>query len=700
MRVAGLFERLGANLASARRSQRTVAVGLTFGFVFTAWLGLSVLKYPTSAPSFWFASSFLVCLLLSLEGRLRVVSAAVCLASVILLARLAGWGWGEAAPLAILTGLESLMAAALMRRLSRTPRLQSMKQAGRILTFVILPTTIASSLVAASLAQLIYHRGFITIGEQWLAGHGVGMMLMFPTLMLLGTPMRKIAPGKTALEKVVWAAVLTFFAVGVFTKLSVVTFILILPLATAMAFRLGPKPTVLVLLVLTTGSAIMAHLYPNPKVWGPVLPMETIIFIGQAYQLGVYLNGLFTGLAINHQARVKLQLERRTAASRKARLRAQRASRAKSEFLATMSHEIRTPLNGVLGFAQVLLRREGLEPQVREQIELIGSSGQALLTVVNDILDFSKVEAGQVVLDPRPSRLAAVARESIAIVRAEADRKGLALNLEVDGPDDVLHTVDDQRLRQILINLLNNAVKFTAEGAVTLRLRITPDAVRFEVTDTGVGIAPEALPRLFQRFSQADGSITRSHGGTGLGLAISKGLVELMDGQIGVTSTFGQGSTFWIDMAPPSAAALNDEAAEAVDEEDVSAHILLVDDHPVNRQLGVTVLNLLGCTVDTAENGEQAVQAMRSGRYDLVLMDVHMPVMDGLDATRAIRALGGPASRTPIITMSADVLPEQVARCEAAGMNDRVAKPLSITDLQACLVRWIGRGADGDVLAA
>jgi CheY-like chemotaxis protein/nitrogen-specific signal transduction histidine kinase len=407
-----------------------------------------------------------------------------------------------------------------------------------------------------------------------------------------------------------------------------------------------------------------------------------------------------TGLAIDYQARMKRLMETKTAIARRARARAIQASRAKTEFLATMSHEIRTPLNGVIGFTQLLLKRPVLEAEVRDQIELIGSSGAALLSVVNDILDFSKVEAGEVTLNPQPVRLAAVAEEALAIVQAEAERKRLELRLKVEGQTDATHLVDGQRLRQVLINLLNNAIKFTAEGRVILTVSSAPHATRFTVTDTGVGIKAEALPRLFQRFSQADSSITRTYGGTGLGLAISKGLVELMGGRMGVESTPGAGSTFWFELSPPLAEAVDQDEADTIEEAGVSAHVLLVDDHPVNRQLGVAVLTLLGCTVDTAADGRDAVDAVTVTAYDLVFMDVHMPVMDGLEATCAIRALAGPASRTPIVTMSADVMPEQVARCVAVGMNDRVSKPLNIEDLHACLVRWIGRDSEGHARAA
>jgi CheY-like chemotaxis protein/anti-sigma regulatory factor (Ser/Thr protein kinase) len=266
------------------------------------------------------------------------------------------------------------------------------------------------------------------------------------------------------------------------------------------------------------------------------------------------------------------------------------------------------------------------------------------------------------------------------------------------------HVCDDHRLGQVLLNLLNNAVKFTDAGGVTLALSVTSqgeqDLVRIAVVDTGPGIAPDAAERLFQRFSQVDSSVSRTHGGTGLGLAICKGLVDLMGGKVGVESTPGQGSTFWLEIPMARAEAIAEPAADQDREQGLSAHILLVDDHPMNRELGVTILSLLGCTADIACDGREAIEAAKTRRYDAILMDVHMPVVDGLAATRAIRALGGPVSMTPIIAMSADVLPEQVARMREAGMVDSVGKPVSIQALNDCLARWIGRDADGEVLAA
>jgi signal transduction histidine kinase/CheY-like chemotaxis protein len=711
MRSGAAPYRLDLRLSSlsAKTRMRLLAVLLVAGFLASSYLGLRIVKYETGAPASWMSSSFLVCAMVMLGGRTRLAAVGACVAGALATALLAHWPLLLGSILTVFTAAESALAAWLLTRLSRTPRLANIKQAAKLLAYVILPTTVVSALAAGVVCQLLFGRGFSTLAMQWFAGHATGMILALPTLLVLATPAQTAPPRRHPVETAILVAILLVFASAPFTPLVSVTFLLILPIATIFAFRLGVKPTVASILVISAISDYYSYTHPMKLPPGMEIAPAVLILISQSYNIAVYLNGLFTGLAINYQARLKDQLERRTAIARQARVQALGASRAKTDFLATMSHEIRTPLNGVIGFTQVLLHGDNLTPPVRQQVELIGSSGQALLTVVNDILDFSKVEAGQVMLNPRPVRVAGICEEVCAIVRGEAHCKDLQVVVEFDGPADAFHALDDQRLKQVLFNLLNNAIKFTVEGAITLHAGWRGETLRVEVRDTGPGIAAEALPHLFDRFSQADSSITRSHGGTGLGLAISKGLIHLMGGRIGVESVLGRGSAFWFELAPPRVAPpASHVAADVADahpgDEDAdgaaSPHILLVDDHPVNRQLGVAVLNLLGCSVDVAENGLEAVDAARTARYDVILMDVHMPVMDGLEATRAIRALGGPAGATPIVSMTADVMSEQVARCMAAGMVDRVSKPIEIANLQACLERWIGRDAKGETLAA
>ena len=374
------------------------------------------------------------------------------------------------------------------------------------------------------------------------------------------------------------------------------------------------------------------------------------------------------------------------------------ASKAKSDFLANMSHELRTPLNSIIGFTHVLVRDNALAPEHRHQLLRIEEAGRGLLTVVNDVLDFSRIETEGVKLAPRPFSPVRLMENLVALAHPQATDKGLSLVVDYPCDRQVLAVGDVDRLRQVLMNLLTNSVKFTARGEVRLALQTRRRDGRvqlvFQVSDTGIGIASDQIDTLFHRFAQADGSISRRFGGTGLGLAISKRLVEAMDGSIEVWSELGHGATFEVRLSLPAAEALPETEAPSAAPLARGAgplpavRVLVAEDVPVNQELVRLMLAPLGCEVVVVGDGEEAVDAAAGGGFDLILMDMQMPVLDGLEATRTIRRLGGEVARTPIVALTANVLPEQIERCRKAGMNDHVAKPFVTEDLQSVVLKW------------
>ena len=374
-------------------------------------------------------------------------------------------------------------------------------------------------------------------------------------------------------------------------------------------------------------------------------------------------------------------LEAELTAARKA---AEAAAEAKTAFLANMSHELRTPITAVLGFTELLERRGGLDEESRRYVERIACGGRALLATVNDVLDFSKLEAGGVTIARAPVRPAVVAAETLALFEVEAGRKGIELVLAEQRPAPAWALGDADRLRQVLLNLLGNAVKFTGQGRVTLSVDYDAAAgeATFAVEDTGPGVPPERMERLFRRFSQADETTERQFGGTGLGLAICKALVEAMDGRIGVESEPGRGSRFWFTIALPPCAAPQDGLAEAAPAEldGRRLRVLVADDNDSNRELVRALLSNLPVEVSDAENGEAAIAAAEAQAFDLILMDLRMPVCDGRRAARAIRAGGGPNAAALIVAFSADG--ETDLRGEDATLFDgRLPKPLRPADL-------------------
>ncbi|MDZ4060603.1 MAG: response regulator [Brevundimonas sp.] len=665
------------------------------------------------AIAIWLSNGILAAALLQLHRRPALAVLTACFA-INLFSNVIR---GDAGMLLWLNALmnmgEAFLCAFLARRVCGAAL--DMRRPKRLLTFVAfsaVPAVVVTTAVGFSLVMGMRGMGLSTAAVfkiyTFVSVELLGLLLVTPVLLLVARAHRFEGMTRArAPEAIGLFLLMLVVTTAVFWQDNLSIAYLTFPPMLLISLRLSPTKTAVALILLAgiTGAATLTghgpvHLTRLTEVAGleGVSPMLRRLGIYNLYLLAMVATILPISTLMTERRRLEARLRARTLAAQEARWAAEDAAAARSRFLAMMSHELRTPLNGVAGFADVLASRPGLDAVAVRQARQIRQSSDGLLMLVEDILDFAR---GDDTLTTEPLDLAAVARETVAPGLAAAEARGLSLIIDDRLPSHARFTADRRALRQALHPLVANAVKFTERGEVVVRLDRAGDGVCIRVSDTGCGIEPSTLPDLFEAFAQGDASIRRNHSGMGLGLALAARHVRRMGGRIDVDSRVGEGSTFILNLPFERTADVVDEirpAEASAPAEDCgrAPSVLVVDDHPVNREVARIMLEAFGCEVVEVYDGQQALDAVAEQVFDLVLMDVRMPNMDGLEATRRIRAMPGAAGGLSIVAMTADAMPEDVNLCLDAGMNAHMAKPIN----QAGLLSMVNLALSGDLPAA
>jgi signal transduction histidine kinase/CheY-like chemotaxis protein len=658
--------------------------------------------------SFWPADGAMVAILLLLPPRLRLASLAACVVFNVTANVFAGYNLVDNLLYCSLNVGVSTFTAILTRRFCGAAT--DLSRARRLGSFA------AISLLAVAVEATVGEPIKLLAGEpgvdlndwvQWTLCDGMGLIIATPAILLLAKRRRyAVNFQSTAGERLLLVILALSCTMLSFATSNRSELFFIYPLLILIAFRAGP----VWVLFSIAGTAMIASAFTAHGL-GPLTKWSASGFllapdVMQPFLISLIACALPSNNALNEQNRAGIRLARLHRRARLAQMEAMSANQAKSQFIANISHEIRTPLNGVLGMTQVLAISDLTDAQ-RGHLNVIRSSGEVLLGLLNDVLDLSKIEAGKLELEAAEFSIEAICRNVEATFSAVADAKDVRLMARCLVPAGTLYIGDPTRVRQIVTNLVSNAVKFTETGAVTVVASGGPGGLTIEVTDTGIGIPADKIDKLFAKFEQADTSTTRRFGGTGLGLSICHDLVELMGGAVTVSSTPGAGSTFIVALPLATCAGAEAEPSMSVgpaaraEQDGPDIRILAAEDNPTNQLVLKTLLAELGLDAEIVDNGAKAVEAWKVKDFDVVLMDMQMPVMDGLTASTEIRSIAASTgrARTPIIAFTANVMAHQVKSYTDAGIDAVVAKPIEFQKLIDALEAALAMKESGEVEA-
>jgi signal transduction histidine kinase/ActR/RegA family two-component response regulator len=605
----------------------------------------------------------------------------------------------------LLNLVQVLTAGMLARRLCGAAL--DMRRPRRVVLFVLgaaTPAVVLTSTIGVVVALIVRDYSLVRAAFAWrhlFAMELLGLVMVTPSLLLLARAHRFRQVSQSPLEIVGVLGLVTVTALWIFTQSAPFLFLMFPPLILA-AFRLSPPWMAVALILTTTISGLLTLTGHGPISASPVPYVIELAGLSERMRqmplyYGFLLVAAMTALPISAMIAERrsfiARLARRTATALEQRRRAEAADAVKSRFLALMSHEMRTPLNGVSGFADLLSRRDDLPPEARAQVAAIRSSGESMLTLIEDVLDLSR---GEEPLCHEPFDLAALIHDAVALEADTARAKGLAFVVELNLQPGGRAIGDARRLRGALRHLASNAVKFTDRGEVRVVASHVEDKLRIEVSDTGGGVAEAFIPHLFEPFAQNDDSLRRRHGGAGVGLPAARRHARRLGGDVTLGSTSRSGSVFVMTARlEPLEASLADVSADQA-----ALRALIVDDHAVNRQMLRLMVEAAGCVAIEATDGLDALEKVQAETFDLILMDVRMPRLDGLEATRRIRALSSMVSETPILAVTADAMPEDAARCLAAGMDAHLAKPVTYERLYAAIDQTFRAAADREQVHA